>query len=48
MKKIINFIKQYTFKDFIIDLKCLVLPSLVVILGWFMYIILIDILKYGI
>lgn len=48
MKRITNFIKQYTLKDFIIDLKCLVLPCLVVILGWVIYIALIDILKYGI
>lgn len=48
MKKIIDFIKQYTLQDFIIDFKYLVLPCLVVILGWFIYITLIDILKYGI
>ena len=48
MKKIIDFIKQYTLKDFIIDLKYLVLPCLVVVLGWVIYITLIDILKYGI
>ena len=48
MKKITNFIKQYTLQDFILDLKYLILPCLVVVLGWLMYIVLIDLLKYGI
>lgn len=47
IKKLVKFIKQYTLQDFLVDLKYLVLPNLLIFLGWFTYIVAYDIYKYG-
>lgn len=45
MERIIKFLKQYTLQDLLVDLKYLVLPNLMITLGWFIYIVWYDIYK---